>query len=252
MKYYTVYAHVNKINKKVYIGTTSQRLTKRWQAGGGYKKQPEFYQDIKKYGWNNYEHVILEENLTRDEAEEKEKYYIKKYDSSNSEHGYNKELGGIYSNKKIAEETRIKMKQAQMRRAEQHYKIHPKKEKKPWKPLRGKDHPMYGKHISQEQKDKRRKTMQEHFPNGYKHSAETKKKISEKVKGKVISEQQKEKISKIFSKKVIQYDMNMNYIQEWESVTKAEKELKIYHISNVCNGNRKHAGGYIWRFKSQM
>lgn len=52
-------------------------------------------------------------------------------------------------------------------------------------------------------------------------------------------------------KKVIQYDMNMNFIKEWESIAEAQKELKLYHISDCCRGIRHHCGNYKWRYKKE-
>lgn len=55
--------------------------------------------------------------------------------------------------------------------------------------------------------------------------------------------------------KVIQYDKNMKKIKEWVSITEIEQKLKINHanIVTVCkqNTNRKHAGGYIWRYANE-
>ena len=54
---------------------------------------------------------------------------------------------------------------------------------------------------------------------------------------------------------VIQYDKDMNFIREWNSIKEIEEELKINHgnIVTVCkqNSNRKYAGGYIWRYKNE-
>ncbi len=52
-------------------------------------------------------------------------------------------------------------------------------------------------------------------------------------------------------KPIIQYDLNDNFLRQWESITKAQEELKILHISDVCNGKRKTAGGYKWGFKNE-
>lgn len=49
------------------------------------------------------------------------------------------------------------------------------------------------------------------------------------------------------SKKVGQYDLNNNLIKIWNSISEAQKELKIAHISDCCNKKRKKAGGYIWK-----
>lgn len=51
-----------------------------------------FYNAIKRYGWDNFEHKVLEDHLTREEAKKKEIYYIKKYDSFYN--GYNRTFGG--------------------------------------------------------------------------------------------------------------------------------------------------------------
>lgn len=91
---YIVYLHKNKINNKVYIGQTSKTLEERAQKGFGYQKCPYFYHAIKEYGWNNFDHIILEENLTSDEADEKEKFWIDLFDSTNRKKGYNILKGG--------------------------------------------------------------------------------------------------------------------------------------------------------------
>lgn len=91
---YKVYKHINKINNKIYIGITQQELNKRWQNGYGYKEQKYFYSAIKKYGWENFEHIILFDNLTEEEAIKKEIELIKEYKSNNRKYGYNISQGG--------------------------------------------------------------------------------------------------------------------------------------------------------------
>ena len=94
---YIVYMHINKINNKKYIGITKQKCQDRWRHDGtGYKTQPKFYNAIQKYGWNNFEHVILFSDLSAYEAGEKEKILIKQFDSCNN--GYNTSLGGNTTN----------------------------------------------------------------------------------------------------------------------------------------------------------
>lgn len=105
-----VYCHTNKINGKRYIGITQNKPNRRWQNGYGYKNRNSyFYNAIKKYGWENFEHIILEENLTRKEASEKEKYYIRLYNTNNENYGYNITSGGDnnFTRNKLTEEQRI-------------------------------------------------------------------------------------------------------------------------------------------------
>lgn len=50
--------------------------------------------------------------------------------------------------------------------------------------------------------------------------------------------------------KVNQYDINNNFIKQWNSLRDVQRELNIFaiSISRCCKGNQKTAGGYIWRY----
>lgn len=59
MSYY-VYCHENKINHKRYVGITCTKPEKRWGTNGQrYKECPHFWHAIQKYGWDNFDHMIL-------------------------------------------------------------------------------------------------------------------------------------------------------------------------------------------------
>lgn len=93
-----VYKHTNKINQKSYIGITSRKPEVRWGNNGrNYKpckgRYSCFYNAIKKYGWDSFEHEILENNLTYEKACDKEKYYICFYNTK-APNGYNLTIGG--------------------------------------------------------------------------------------------------------------------------------------------------------------
>lgn len=106
-----IYKHTNKINGKVYIGQTCQKPEERWRNGEGYFGQGLFYNAIKKYGWDNFQHDILEDNiLTLEETNEKEKYYIKQFHSCVYDplcNGYNLTWGGEGTSKWSEEEDEI-------------------------------------------------------------------------------------------------------------------------------------------------
>lgn len=95
----TIYMHINKINNKKYIGQTKQfPPEKRWKNGKGYKNCTYLDNAIKKYGWGNFEHIILEQFEDNQEyANAQEKYYIQKYETNNIQKGYNITEGGINS-----------------------------------------------------------------------------------------------------------------------------------------------------------
>lgn len=102
-----VYKHTNLINQKNYIGITryDDNPNKRWRNGTGYVENKIFFADIVKYGWDNFSHEILEENLTLEEAIEKEKYYIQLYNSTTE--GYNISAGGCIPSDEGIERIRV-------------------------------------------------------------------------------------------------------------------------------------------------
>ena len=94
---YTVYIHKNKINQKIYVGLTKQTPQNRWRKNGeGYRSQNKFWSAIQKYGWNNFEHIIIKTNLTAEEAGQLEKDLIKSFNSI--QNGYNVDEGGVTPN----------------------------------------------------------------------------------------------------------------------------------------------------------
>lgn len=103
---YIIYLHRNKINNKVYIGQTKNNPTRRWENGKGYKNT-YFGNAIQKYGWDNFEHEILETDIeTVEEANQRETYYIELYNATNRDLGYNifKTAGGYDStNRPVSE-----------------------------------------------------------------------------------------------------------------------------------------------------
>ena len=83
---YLVYQHYNRITGKSYVGISKQDASKRWKNGEGYKRQ-SFHAIIEEYGWDSFDHNILLEGLTKEEAEYFETFFIDYYDSC--ENGYN-------------------------------------------------------------------------------------------------------------------------------------------------------------------
>lgn len=91
---YTVYLHRNKASGKVYIGLTGKDPEKRWRKGNGYRGVPGFYADIRKDGWDSFDHEIIASNLTMEQAARMEKDLIAEYRSTNPNKGYNAKPGG--------------------------------------------------------------------------------------------------------------------------------------------------------------
>ena len=247
-KKWCVYIHTSPSNK-AYIGITSKDVKDRWGVNGWrYKTQNEhFWRAICKYGWENFEHNILFENLTKEMACKIEILLIALFDTQNPECGYNISPGGDlgFTGCKLSDEAKQKISEANKGRlvGEKNpmYGISPQermddityatwKEKlidlttsdefrqqcrdrnvgkkysdevNKKKGKKGIDHPMYGKHHSDETKQKLREAntgriqseetrskisdalMGEKNPfYGKTHSEESKKKMSESRKGK--------------------------------------------------------------------
>ena len=90
---YIVYMHVSPSDKR-YIGITSQKPERRWKNGIGYKSNEHFYRAIEKYGWDNFQHIIIAKGLTKEEAEWLEIELIREWGTTNFKKGYNKSKGG--------------------------------------------------------------------------------------------------------------------------------------------------------------
>lgn len=72
-------------------------------------------------------------------------------------------------------------------------------------------------------------------------------------KGHVVTEETRRKMAESMSKKnVAQYTTEGGFVSKYISMREAEKMTGVRHsdISMCCNGKRKTAGGYIWRFAS--
>lgn len=234
---YKIYVHINKINGKMYIGQTRQKAELRWRKGLGYQDSPYFWRAIQKYGWDNFDHIILIDNLCQYEADILENELIKKYDTTNGLYGYNLASGG--NSPTMNEE-------AKRHCRENHYNVC------------GENNPMYGRHHTEETKEKIRKTKEKYVgENAVRYGAvlseETKQKISASNKGRITSNEIKQKISKSnpTRKPVYQIDIvTRKIIAEFNSINQAHKNTGISAncIRLCCMDEPKYisAGGYIW------
>ena len=92
-----------------------------------------------------------------------------------------------------------------------------------------------------------------------KHSEESKRKMSEAKTGennywygKHHSEESKQKMAENRpSKLVLQFSKDGEFIAEYSSIHEAERHtgLSASNICKCCRGERKSAGGFIWRYK---
>jgi len=93
-----IYKHTSPSGKS-YIGQTLGTLKRRWDSGHGYAPATIFGSAIKKYGWKNFEHVVLhivEAEDSESLVNELNALEISEIVAHNSIHpdGYNGTLGG--------------------------------------------------------------------------------------------------------------------------------------------------------------
>lgn len=227
---YFVYKHTSP-SGKIYIGITCQNPEKRWLNGNGYTGNDYFMKAIHKYGWNNFKHEILFSGLTKDEACRKEIELISKYKSNQRKFGYNISAGGECTTKGL------------------HWKYTDEQRKR----RGGKNHPMYGKHLSEEQINHLRQlnSGENHPQYGTHRSDETKIKISSKQKGKTITKECREKISNslmghipVNRRKIICVETG----EIFESISEAQKKNNISCIWKALQNSSKTAGGFHWKY----
>lgn len=219
-------------------------------TGNGYINCTHFYNAIQKYEWDNFEHIVLIENLSLEMANIIEDELIKKYNTMNSLYGYNMVSGG----KNIRRRQEVTDKIAEKNR-------HPSKEtlRKMSLASTGRKHSdeviekirksNTGKKRSEEAKKKMSIAKQN-------MSEETRRKISEAGKGRKPSELCKQRSREVMTGnkfraiQIAQYDTDGHFIKVWECAMDVEKECGIDHgnIGKCCNGNAKTAGGFQWRY----
>ena len=66
-KLYIVYVHITP-DGMYYYGVTCQKVERRWRGNGEGYKRTSLQPYIEKYGWNNIQHIVLFENLSKEDA----------------------------------------------------------------------------------------------------------------------------------------------------------------------------------------
>ena len=93
-----IYKATNAVNGKVYIGKTVKKLEDRmymhkWTAENS-NDNYYFYNAINNYGWDAFTWEVIDTAESEDELNQKEVYWISKYNSNNRYNGYNMTDGG--------------------------------------------------------------------------------------------------------------------------------------------------------------
>ena len=287
MKYnrkFLIYMHKNKINGKVYIGQTCKSIELRsGKSGERYEHHPIFYRAIQKYGWDNFEHIVLFDNLTQDEANEKEIELIFQYNARDRRYGYNQRIGGsnmcgdsnpFYGCTHTDATKNVIAEKAKIRNI-------------------GKNNPNYNHHklkygANPNAKEVRQYDKYGNLLNIYSCVSEAAnrlgvkscrnisrscKKLSGMAYGYVwvysedldmLDEKIKNAVYKCdkfssknpMSKKILQYSIDGQFIQEWNSIADAARYLNKKYaaegISDCAKGKISKSYGYVWRYKEAI
>jgi group I intron endonuclease len=216
---------------KVYVGQSINIRNRKYHHKSKTDKQkgPKLYRSIMKYGWENHVFEIIEEGVIG-KLDERETYWKQYYlDLVNGD--WSKVLfcdlhdrgGGPRS-----EETKQKISKSNI-----------------------------GRIVSIDTREKKRISML-----GKTASLNTKEKMRQASIGKTKSNQHKinmmlnrnnviKGIKLANSKPINQYDLEGNFIKEWESIIEAKKYIGKGDIYSCCNNRQKTAGGFIWKFKNK-
>lgn len=185
-----VYKVINILNNKIYVGQKKSTtfLTKYLGSGTLITKA------VQKYGKNNFTVTVLQWCYSKEELNSAEIYWIDKLNARDLDIGYNIAKGGDVVGIPHSEETKKKIRMAQLGEKNhmygKHWKMSEEGKEKIRKAQTGISNSMYGKHLTIEHRQKISDWLLKNSPmRGKHHSDQTKKKISESKKGTNTKEQ---------------------------------------------------------------
>ena len=283
----TIYSIINKVNKKRYIGQSicvKKRIYKHFKKlEEGQHCNPYLQKSYNKYGRDNFRVEIVEENIKEDLLNEREIYWMGYFDTYEGE-GYNLIPGGgnvfgehhPFYGRNHSKETKEKISQTRIKKGVAKGENNPMFNK--GYKVSGQNNGWYDKELPEEVKEKMSKAAKERKP--YKHTEETKqklskmrqgsknpmwgvespmkgkklseeaiKKLSEAHKGKELSEKHKNKISNSVKgsknpRSKITVELSRDIIEEYFNSNKSYKKVAEIYDTNpttICSiCNGKH------------
>lgn len=180
-----IYKTLNLINNKIYIG---QKKSSRFLGDKYLGSGKRLKEAVNKYGSDSFKVFLLEEIQEEDKMDEREIYWISFYNSTNKDIGYNLSKGGNVN-----------------------------------RTLVGENNGFYGKHHSEDTRQHLKDIWYKtHYPEPLKE--ETKRKISEANRGKIVSKETREKLS-INAQNNPNYGMRGKHMSEEAKQKSREKRV---------------------------
>lgn len=232
-----IYSITNEINGKSYIGKTND-LVRRWKEHCySHGSTAILDKAFKKYGLEHFVFDIVAQ-IPFDSIEELndvlaqlEMYYIELYDTYHN--GYNATVGGDgTSGYKQSPETTEKIRQANIGRTvsdETRERISISRT---------------GIHHTEEAKEAIRQALLYRDHSIYDR-------IADKLRGRARDHKMIINAAKKRRKPILQYDLQGNFIKEWEGASCIEG-FERSNIGACCKGKLVSTQGYIWRFKESV
>jgi len=215
-----IYCIENTINKKKYIGSSKNVYKRRnrhfSELKCGKHKNCKLQSSYNKHGNDAFKFYVLEEISEEKLLIEAEQKYI-----NDLKPEYNINLIANSSlGVKRSEETKKKVRQANLGLKHPEWRNKIKSEAQG-----GDNHWTKKKNFSEESKKKMSESQKKLYENGYRHPNR---------------------------KAIIQFDLEMNFIKEWESAASVEKNLGFDHraIAACLKGKSKTSNNYIWQYKN--
>jgi group I intron endonuclease len=216
-----IYKITNIINGKMYVGSTNNLANRKDNHFSELKRNVHpnrfLQRAVNKYGMENFKFEIIEHCLLK-ELNIKEGYWCSLLNTYNDKYGYNLiivNLDGVHiMPKEIKEKLRI------INTGKKHSEITKERQR----------NAKLGKSFALSHKEK----ITPYLIHGF-HNKE-----------------HRSKLQKARQRSVLQYDLNNNFIQEFESIKKADDFLSLgkrNNISNCCLGKQKTCCGSKWKYK---
>lgn len=205
-----IYKLQNKQSGKIYIGQTTRSLEKRLKEHFRHKKSP-ISKALRSKGIEGFRATIIDHAHSREELNEKEKFWISYYDCL-VPNGYNICTGGEGAiGWHPTDEQRSKMRESHIGLAV------------------GEKNPMYGK------------TGELNNFYGKKHTDETRKRMSEHAKSRNLTYGKNPRARKVEC---------INTGEVFDSVKEAAEKYGLARtsVNNCCRGYRNSCFGYEWRY----
>lgn len=264
-----VYKHTSP-SGKCYIGITCQEPEYRW-GNNGYKyterksdgqlKHPKFANAILKYGWNNFSHEILHENLSKEEACSLEQKYISMYKEGGK--SYNISDGGEGNRGyKFTDEQRKRMSEAQKGKKQSLETIAKRVAKNTGKKRSNKQKEKISKKVLQYTKDlqfiakyfgAREAERQTGINCSHIVDCCNKKANRKSARGYIWTyegQSPSQFIKENYNRKVIgQYDLEGNLIKKWGSMKEIIESCNIsrYMLQKYCKNGIPDKNDFIWK-----